>query len=48
MKKTFFQELGGFDVSMKYAEDYDRLSNDTFVKSGYNAYYMMDHFSMYY
>ena len=23
MKKTFFQELGGFDVSMKYAEDYD-------------------------
>lgn len=32
----------------KYAEDYDRLSNDTFVKSGYNAYYMMDHFSMYY
>ncbi|MDY3204521.1 MAG: glycosyltransferase family A protein [Arcobacter sp.] len=23
MKKSFFHELGGFDVSMKYAEDYD-------------------------
>lgn len=32
----------------KYAEDYDRLSNEAFVKSGYDAYYMMDHFSMYY
>lgn len=32
----------------KYAKDYDRLSNDAFVKSGYDAYYMMDHFSMYY
>ena len=32
----------------KYAEEYDRISNETFVKSGYNAYYLMDHFSMYY
>ena len=32
----------------KYAAEYDQLSNDAFVKSGYDAYYMMDHFSMYY
>ncbi len=32
----------------RYAEEYDKLSNDAFVKSGYDAYYMMDHFSMYY
>ncbi len=32
----------------KYAAEYDQLSNEAFVKSGYDAYYMMDHFSMYY
>ncbi len=32
----------------KYAAEYDKLANEAFVKSGYDAYYVMDHFSMYY
>lgn len=27
IKKSFFEELGGFDISMKYAEDYDLWLN---------------------